>query len=313
MRLDLRDRRLHSDLAVGAAVVLLAASAALAARAAAPPPRRAPAVRPAPPVAIQPFVPRTDLKVRALPIPTPLLASYRSLRLRLPVSAKAVTIIAFHQAGSQPSAVDLRSLVPIVKSSTLTKRPAASQVESEPDESAEIAGAEDELTEDDARSVYGGRVLRLWRSGRNGEPDTAVDCGAKAGTQVVAPVTGTIAAVHRYKLYGQYDDYDIHIVPQDGSQHVDCCMLHLTDPSVKVGETVIAGVTPIARVRNLAKWFDSQLDEYTHDGGNHVHIQLDRLPRSGAVQLMGGVEAEFGTPKRSVRTPAPAPSALPAD
>jgi hypothetical protein len=237
------------------------------------------------------FNPRTDLRVTPLPIPTPVLATFRTLAIHLPVEPEAITIIAFHQAGSRPVPLHMKSLVSIVKASALHKlRPAT--VEAGPDEDAEIAGAEEQSVPE----VYSGPVLRLWRSDRNGEPDTALDCGTKPGTPVLSPVTGTVTAVHLYKLYGQYDDYEIHILPK-GWDSVDCVVLHVTDPKVRVGDQVTGGVTRLASVRRLSQWFASQLDEYTHDGGNHVHVQLDALPRPGVVQLVGGLQAEFGTLK----------------
>jgi hypothetical protein len=236
---------------------------------------------------------RTDVGVTPLPIPTPVLATYRTLAVHLPVKADQITIIAFHQAGSQPVPLHMKSLVAITKSSAL-HRPRPAAVDTGPDEGAEIAAAEEQSEPE----IYSGPVLRLWRTGRVGEPDTAADCGTKPGTPVLAPVTGTVAAVHLYKLYGQYDDYEIHIVPT-GWNRVDCVVLHVTDPTVSVGAQVIGGVTRLASVRRLSQWFASQLDEYTHDGGNHVHVQLDALPRPGVVQLMGGLQAEFGTLKVS--------------
>ena len=61
-----------------------------------------------------------------------------------------------------------------------------------------------------------GKVLRLWRPGRPGQPDTAADVGALAGAPVVAPISGTVLKVKAYKLYGKYDDVQVHIGP-DGT------------------------------------------------------------------------------------------------
>jgi murein DD-endopeptidase MepM/ murein hydrolase activator NlpD len=292
--------RIAATLAASAALVAGAVGLATANVAAVPQRRPVPPPKPA---ATPVFVPRTDLKVTEVPIPTPIFATYRSLPLYLPVKPKAITLIAFHQAGSKPVALHLRPLVTIVKASQIPTRPVAAVAATSagPDESAEIASAEEERG---VPEIYGGRVLRLWRTGRTGEPDTAVDVGAKPGTPVIAPVSGTIAAVRRYRLYGEYEDYELHILPRGWD--VDCCILHVNDPKVRVGDTVVGGVTRIATVRWLSQWFGSQLDEYTHDGGNHVHVQIDRLAPNGKVQLMGGLESEFGVP-RAPRPPAPRP------
>lgn len=260
------------------AAVILAAAAVLAQANAGRAPSRANAAETTA-TATPVFVPK-HLRMKRLPIPTPLLATAGSLGIHLPVKPAKITIIAFHQAGAGRAVLHMRSLVSVVKSSAL-RRTLRSHEPTGPDESAEIAAAEDRPVPD----VYGGLVIRLWRSTRTGEPDTAVDCGSKPGMTVYAPVTGRVAAVHLYSLYGQYPDYEVHIIPA-GCETLDCVVLHVTSPRVTVGDEVIGGVTPIASVRKLSKWFASQLDDYTHDGGNHVHVQIERLPSPGAIKLM---------------------------
>jgi hypothetical protein len=278
--------RLRIAFAMAAAVAMFAGAGTLAwanaTRSEQPPRPAALATAPVEPV-ISAFVPRTEVKVKPLPIPTPVFATYRSLAVHLPVKPKQVTIIAFHQAGSSRVTLHMASTAKVVKTVQLGVKPAPEK--EEPGESDEIAEAEAEP----APATFAGSVIRLWRSTRQGDPDTAADCGSKPGTQVYAPVTGTVAAVHIYPLYGKYPDYEIHIVPA-GWDHVDCVVLHTTGPMVHAGEEVVGGVTPISHVRNLSLWFASQLDDYTHDGGNHVHIQLDQLPSSGTIKLMGGGE-----------------------
>ena len=45
-----------------------------------------------------------------------------------------------------------------------------------------------------ADAVLVGKVLRMWRA-RPGKPDTAADVGAKPGTNVISPVTGTVVKI----------------------------------------------------------------------------------------------------------------------
>jgi murein DD-endopeptidase MepM/ murein hydrolase activator NlpD len=124
--------------------------------------------------------------------------------------------------------------------------------------------------------------LRLWRSNRTGEPNTAADVGAAVGTAVWSPVTGTVAAVKAYQLYGKYDDFEIHIQP-DGRTDVDVVLIHVTDVAVEAGDRVFAGATRIASVRLMSDKMDLQLGGYTNDGGDHVHLQLNRIEKPGVL------------------------------
>jgi hypothetical protein len=151
-----------------------------------------------------------------------------------------------------------------------------------PDQSAEIAYAEDIALP----GIYGGRVIRLYRSGRDGPPDTAADVGAAGGTQAYVPVTGTVLGVRHYALYGRYPDIEIHISPA-GRPDLDVVCLHTTDPTIHAGQEVTAGVTPMSKVRWLSRMFDNQLGEYTHEGGNHVHVQVNRLAVPGRMPGAG--------------------------
>jgi biotin carboxyl carrier protein len=223
---------------------------------------------------------RHPYKLVVIPNPTPVFATCDGLQLSLPIRPEQITLIAFHQAAGgndslhmlTPSGPPARSAAPSSSTGTAT-----------PDESAEIAYAEDIQLP----GVYGGRVLRLYRSGRDGPPDTAADVGSAQGAQVLAPVTGTVLGVRHYALYGEYDDIEIHISPKDRPD-IDVVALHTRDPSVKAGDEVTAGVTPLSKVRWLSKLFDNQLGEYTSDGGNHVHIQVNRLSVPGRMPGPGG-------------------------
>ncbi|MDI6842963.1 MAG: M23 family metallopeptidase [Anaerosomatales bacterium] len=244
----------------GVAVVLVAAVAGLLSgnRSAAPAPNA--------PVASAAAVAASDLAPRE---PTPLLARCSSLYLRLPVAPDAVTQVAFHQA-SGDKAVHLEALVPDASVKQAAGARAVVPPKTKP-------AADDE----EAATIWNGTVIRLWRSNRRGAPDTAIDCGADPGTDVVAPLSGVVVAVRPYKLYGRYDDFEIHIRP-DGADDLDLVLIHVDDVSVKQGERVEGGVTRIARVRKMSDKTDLQLAAYTRNGGDHVHIQLNRVEPSSA-------------------------------
>lgn len=201
--------------------------------------------------------------VEILADPTPVFATYRSLRINLPIRPEECTAIAFHQA-SRPGALHMRSLVPDANMSKAAK----GKVDLKP------AVPETDAPEGAAAPVLEGKVLRLWRSNRTGKPDSAVDCGAKPGTMVYAPVSGRVTEIVRYELYGKYADYEIHVTP-DGWPDVDAVLLHVDALKVREGDHVEAGATPVAEVRKLSDRIAHQLRLYTGDGGDHVHLQLN--------------------------------------
>jgi hypothetical protein len=142
-------------------------------------------------------------------------------------------------------------------------------------------------------AVLVGTVLRMWRA-RPGKPDTAADVGAKPGSSVISPVTGTVVKLKSYKLYGKWADYEMHIQP-DGYPSIDIVMIHVADPEVKVGARVIGGVTTVAHVRKFSDKVTDQLAQYVKDGGDHVHLQVNDADYPGYKGLDGAVEPEEPT------------------
>lgn len=123
-----------------------------------------------------------------------------------------------------------------------------------------------------------GEFIRCFREGNAGPVMSAIDCGGPVGATVYAPVTGEVVLVRQYKLYGEIDDYEIHIQPT-GRPDLDVVLIHLTDVTVQAGDQVTAGVTPIAKIRDIFQYLDEslQLKNYTaaDDNGNHTHIQVN--------------------------------------
>jgi len=204
-------------------------------------------------------------------IPTPRFASVIGIDLHLPIDPLAITALAFHQA-SGDRAQSMTALVPDVPD------PAAVDPEALAAQMAEAAGSDD---------IWGGACLRLWRSGRGGEPDTAADVGAAPGTDVFSPVTGTVIEVRPYLLYEKHDDIEIHIRP-DGAEDLNVVLIHVTDASVQAGDRVVGGVTRIAAIRQMSSVIELQLAGYTGDGGDHVHMQVNRAAEPGESDAPGG-------------------------
>ena len=213
---------------------------------------------------------------------TPIFAYYRRVKLHLPIAMKKLTEVGFHQA-ENPWALPLKTSMKNANLGLAAKNRSTGR-----DRAAEPSGP---------KAVMTGLVLRMWRSGRSGRPDTAVDVGALAGTTIMAPVTGTVVNIRPYLLYGQYRDYELHIHP-DNTTGLDVVMIHVTDLSCKPGQRVIGGLTPVAKVRRLSQYFHDQLADYTKSPGDHVHVQINDSNYRGYRGLWGAVSPDAtSTPK----------------
>ena len=100
-------------------------------------------------------------------------------------------------------------------------------------------------------------------------------------------MTGVVVQVRPYQLYGAHDDFEIHIRP-DGWDDVDVVLIHVDDIRVEAGDRVFAGATRIASVRMTSDKIDLQLGGYTQDGGDHVHMQVNRIETPGVLDEPGG-------------------------
>lgn len=202
--------------------------------------------------------------------PTPFFASYASLNLYLPISAGELTELAFHQASGDKS-FSMTSLLPDADMGAACDKRGTGRITA---------------TETVGPQILTGTVLRMWRSNRTGAPDTAADIGAKPGALVFAPVTGEITQVRPYLLYNEHQDYEIHIRPT-GWPGIDVVLIHVDKPVIEVGDRVIGGITQLAQVRKLSDRVTPQISEYTVDGGDHVHLQLNKIPAPGQVSAAG--------------------------
>jgi murein DD-endopeptidase MepM/ murein hydrolase activator NlpD len=215
-----------------------------------------------------------------LPPLTPVFASYGGMRIHLPIAPANITAVAFHQS-SYDDGLPMDILVPVV-SGAAWKAGAPARAAAVASAAAAAAAVPTGTTVVSAPAaslsdIWQGEVLKLYRTGRKGTPNTAVDVGGQPGTTVMAPVDGVIAQVKPYKLYGKYDDYEIHIAPA-GATDFEVVMLHIDGPVVKVGDKVTGGRTHVGVVRNLSRFESLQLGEYTPGAkGDHTHVQVNKL------------------------------------
>ena len=223
-------------------------------------------------------------------LPTPLIATYGDLLIHSPIFPRDLTEIEYHQA-SYDTALPMKPLLTIVDT----------------EETMEKHGTNHILWED---QPYGnvpliGEAVSTWRLDSVGEEMTSVDVGAKAGTWVYAPVTGTVVKIRTYSLYDLIDDYEVHIQSPDHPE-LDIVVLHIDQLTIKVGDEVFGGCTRIGKVRDMGEDIDSNLMNFTMppDPGNHCHVQVNDATRADYPGLVGALDIFGG--RGFVRPEAPA-------
>lgn len=201
-----------------------------------------------------PVATRSSPATQPLPTgrPTPeVVATVSNLRIRLPIAQTAVTEIGFH--GSRTGALELTPL---------------------------------------GRQENEGLLARLWRRiagsekpGRSwyqlGGPGTDVlDVGAAAGTDVYAPVDGTVTAISDYVLDDRPHGARIDIRPTE-SPSVLLSLTHVDpEPTLVVGTPVVAAASKLGTVADIAAVERQSLSRYADGDGNNVAIDVHAAPSS---------------------------------
>jgi murein DD-endopeptidase MepM/ murein hydrolase activator NlpD len=181
--------------------------------------------------------------------PQPLvIASYDTLRIGLPINQARVTAIGYHASG-------------------------AGALELEPVGSQANAGVFGRLI----RRLIGddGSGVRYYQlSGGIGPRTGGLDVGAPVGTDVYAPVDGTVIAISDQIVDGKPYGKRIEIQPA-GNPGVVVALENLeTDPVLRVGSTLVASATKLGRLVDLSPVEEAGLARYTQDAGQHVHIEV---------------------------------------
>jgi hypothetical protein len=118
--------------------------------------------------------------------------------------------------------------------------------------------------------------LRLFEQAyraRGSSERSAADCAVRPDSRLLSPVTGTVTLLKHYKLEGRIDDLQLEIKP-DGASLLRVVMIHIQDATVKVGDRVVGGITPVATVRHLT--LDSSVNRYLPvSPADHTHIQVN--------------------------------------
>jgi hypothetical protein len=121
----------------------------------------------------------------------------------------------------------------------------------------------------------GGSGLAYYLLGGSDGPATSVlNVGAPPGTDVYAPVDGTVVGITDYVISGRKRGARIDIQPS-GAASIVVSLTHLRpDPALTVGSTVTAASSKIGTLLDLSDAERQALARYTNDAGNHVAVEV---------------------------------------
>jgi hypothetical protein len=178
--------------------------------------------------------------------PTPMtVALHGGLRIQLPVAQTRVTAVGYHSSND----------------GGLQLAPLGHQ------------GNEGALARLAHRIFGGGHGRFVYYQLSGGETDV-LDVGAAAGTDVYAPVDGTVIGISDFVLNGRAYGSRIDIQPSAAPSLVVTLTQLTPDPALTVGTTVSASTTKVGRVIDLSGVEKQALARYTQDAGNHVSVEL---------------------------------------
>jgi murein DD-endopeptidase MepM/ murein hydrolase activator NlpD len=176
------------------------------------------------------------------------IAIHGALRIQLPVNERNVTAIGYHAAGE-----DALPLSPLGRQ------------------------ANEGLISRLFHRIFGGGgggVAYYQLGGGSGPSTGALNVGASPGTDVYAPVDGTVVGLRDYVLDGKTYGSMIDIQPA-GEPSVVVSITHIQpDPALTVGSPLAAGTSRIGTVVDFSSVERLALARYTQDAGNHVAISL---------------------------------------
>ena len=132
-----------------------------------------------------------------------------------------------------------------------------------------------------ADRILGGGTggLVYYRLDGGGSPNV-LDVGAAPGTDVFAPVDGTVVGITDYVLDGRPRGVRVDLEPANAPSLVVSLTRLRGDPGLTVGMSVAAGRSKIGTVLDLSSVERQALARYTQDAGNHVSLEVHPAPTS---------------------------------
>jgi hypothetical protein len=186
--------------------------------------------------------------------PTPqVLATIGNLNIQLPVAAAALTAIGFH--GSNDGSLSLQPVGRQANEGLLARL---------------------------WRSIVGARrESPRWYQLEGGPPGTNVlDVGTPPGTDVYAPVDGSIVAVSDLVVGGTHVGSRIDVRPSRAPSVMVSVMNVRPDSSIAVGTPVVAAASKLGTAVNVAAVEEQALAAHAPDDGNNVSVAVYPSPGS---------------------------------
>ena len=175
------------------------------------------------------------------------IATLDTLRVQLPINQGRVTAIGYHAAGA--------TLLPFDPVGSKANEGIFGRV---------------------AHRIFGddGSGIRYYQlEGGDGPKTGGLDIGAPVGTDVYAPVDGTIVSIADRVIDGKAHGSVIQIVPSGTPGAVLALSNVQIDPSLTVGMTVVASATKLGKLIDLSEVEHAGLEAFTQDKGQHVHVE----------------------------------------
>jgi hypothetical protein len=126
-------------------------------------------------------------------------------------------------------------------------------------------------------SIFGassGRPRWYQLPGGQGPSSSALDVGAPAGTDVYAPVDGTVLAIDETVIDGRTYGSTVDLQPTISPSLVLSVSHVKLDPALVVGSSVSAAGTKLGSVVDFTHAERQALARYTNDSGNHVVVEV---------------------------------------
>lgn len=202
------------------------------------------------PVEVEAASPLDATAVRPRP---QVLATVGNLNLQLPVAAASVTAIGFH--GSRDGSLSLQPVGRQANEGLLARL---------------------------WRSIVGARRQSpRWYQLEDGPPGTnALDIGTAPGTDVYAPVQGTVVAVSDVVVGGRLVGSRIDLRPSHAPSVLVSVLNVQPDPAIAIGTPVEAAASKLGTAVDIAAVEEQALAAHAPDDGNNVSLSVYPSPGS---------------------------------
>jgi hypothetical protein len=123
--------------------------------------------------------------------------------------------------------------------------------------------------------VFGGNTsgLRYYQlSGGAGSATAELDVGAAPGTDVYAPIDGTVTGITPVVINGKQYGVRLDIRSQDAPSVVVSLSNVVADPALHVGSALTASASLVGQVIALSRVEQQALAHFTNDAGDHVAL-----------------------------------------